>query len=397
MKLRLLLNRKFAVAAAVICALAAHADSIPDWWHAPVRWRVGVEAMPAYVPGTNDYLRGINPESKVIQSGFAAALKADFSFNPGSRQGRLYRGLYQGIGIGLNSFGSSALLGTPVSAFVYQGAPIVWFSDRLWLGYEWKFGAAFGWKHGESTVDELNVAVSTPVTAHMGVGVKLHYQLSRRWELSLGVEADHFSNGNTSWPNAGVNRIGAALGVAYTINPLPDAAEASGQLRREADRPGWFYDIVLYGAWRKRWVAINDTPEFCPGRFGIAGIQIAPMRKFNRWVAAGASLDMQWDESAALSSYWVEGSYGDDIKFYRPPFGKQLSVGLSAHAELTMPIFSVNVGLGYDMLAPEGNQRFYQSLTLKTFVSRRIFINTGYRLGRFKYPQNLMLGIGIRL
>ena len=61
-----------------------------------------------------------------------------------------------------------------------------------------------------------------------------------------------------------------------------------------------------------------------------------------------------------------------------------------------MPIFSLNAGLGYDIISPEGEQRFYQSLTLKTFVYRGFYINTGYRLGKFKDPQNLMLGLGIR-
>ncbi|MDE6400294.1 MAG: acyloxyacyl hydrolase, partial [Muribaculaceae bacterium] len=95
--------------------------------------------------------------------------------------------------------------------------------------------------------------------------------------------------------------------------------------------------------------------------------------------------------------YWVEGSYEDNIKFRRPPFGKQISVGISAHAELTMPIFSVNVGLGYDVVNPQGEKAFYQSLTLKTFLKKIIYLNTGYRLGNFKDPQNLMLGIGVRL
>lgn len=62
-----------------------------------------------------------------------------------------------------------------------------------------------------------------------------------------------------------------------------------------------------------------------------------------------------------------------------------------------MPIFAVNVGLGYDFLNPKGNKRFYQSLTLKTFITRNIFLNVGYRLGNFKDPQNLMLGVGVRL
>ena len=57
---------------------------------------------------------------------------------------------------------------------------------------------------------------------------------------------------------------------------------------------------------------------------------------------------------------------------------------------------------GFNMLSrtvvhPKGEKAFYQSLTLKTFVTRHLYINTGYRLGDFKDPQNLMLGIGIRL
>lgn len=119
--------------------------------------------------------------------------------------------------------------------------------------------------------------------------------------------------------------------------------------------------------------------------------------RLNRWVAVGAAVDLQWDESAGLAPYWVEGSQDENIKFTRPPFGKQISAGLSAHAELTMPIFSINVGLGRDIFNPKGNKSFYQSLTLKTFVSRSLFLNVGYRLGNFKDPQNLMLGVGVRL
>lgn len=70
---------------------------------------------------------------------------------------------------------------------------------------------------------------------------------------------------------------------------------------------------------------------------------------------------------------------------------------LSAHAELTTPIFALNTGFGYDIVCPYGDKRFYQSLTLKTFITRQLYLNTGYRLGNFKNPQNLMLGIGIRL
>lgn len=154
---------------------------------------------------------------------------------------------------------------------------------------------------------------------------------------------------------------------------------------------------MVFGAWRKRAVDIDGTPQLIHGHFAVAGLQISPMRRFNQWVAAGPALDLMWDEGANLESNRVEDSYGDDVRFYRPSFASQLSVGVSAHAELTTPIFSVNAGLGYDFVKPKGDNRFYQSLTLKTFVWRGIFLNVGYRLSDFKTPQNLMLGLGYRL
>lgn len=388
----------FGFIATVAVMAQISADSVLFRHEKPFIWRIGVEVQPSFVPGTNGYLKGENYLSKRIDAAFSGALRIDFSFNPTSREAASYRGLYQGLGIDARSFFADRLLGTPVSVYVYQGAPFLRFSRRLWLGYEWQFGAAFGWNHYSHGDNEENVAVSTAVTAHMAAGVKLHYLLSTRWELTLGAVASHFSNGNTSWPNRGVNTLGVAVGVSYAFNHFPAAgASATYNVGPEPELCGWFYDITVYGAWRKRSLVINDEAQLCPGRFAVAGIQVAPMRRFNRWFAAGAALDMQYDESAGLSSYWVEGTFNDNIKFYRTPFGRQLSVGLSAHAEFTMPIFSVNAGIGYDMVSPKGNKRFYQSLTLKTFVTRSLYINTGYRLGDFNEPQNLMLGIGVRL
>lgn len=384
----------------VLCSSVAKADSIAAGFARPLQWHVGAQFTGAYVPGTNGFLRGDYPDGKKINSSAGGDVRAGFSFARDTREGILYKDLYQGIGIGVNTFFDSKRLGTPVSAYVYQGAPIARFGSRLSLDYEWQFGAAFGWKHFDVDVDEDNAAVSTSVTAHIGLGFKLRYSLSDRLQLAVGVAGRHFSNGNTEWPNAGVNTVGLSVGLTYLINPDRQAdAQTDGTLIADANRGRWVYDIIGYGAWRKRTVSVGDPAEaqMCPGRFAVAGLQFSPMRKLNRYVAVGPSLDLQWDQSACLEQYWLDGSYGDNIKFYRPPFGKQIGVGLSAHAELTMPIFAVNAGLGFNVVNPRGDKRFYQSLALKTFVSRHIFINVGYRLGNFKNPQNLMLGMGVRL
>lgn len=374
-------------------------DSLPSWFSRRPEWQIGAEASPAFVPGTNGFLRGENYSEKRIGGNMSGSVRAGFRFASDTAEGMLYNDVYQGVGLGVESFFANELLGTPVTAYVFQGAPITRLSKRAWLGYEWKFGAAFGWKHYDEQTADNNAAVSTPVTAMMDLGLKFHYSLAERWDLTFGIEGQHFSNGNTSWPNAGVNSIGASIGVSYILNPDSNSEITPSGLAQEADRGRWLYDIIAYGSWRKRVVSIGDPamPQLCPGKFGVVGLQFSPMRSLDRYVAVGPALDLQWDESAGLEPYWVSGSYDGNIKFYRPPFGKQISLGLSAHAELTMPIFSVNAGLGYDIINPKGDKRFYQSLTLKTFLTKNVFLNVGYRLGNFKHPQNLMLGVGVRI
>lgn len=379
--------------------MALPLDSLQLGFSRPLEWNIGVEAGAAFVPRTNQFLKGDNPQDKIIRANFSGSVKAAFKFSPDTKEGALYEGAYQGIGLGAESFFSHSLLGTPVTAYVFQGAPIAHFSSRLWLGYEWKFGAAFGWKPYDEEVADNNSVVSTSVTAMMALALKLHYSLSEKWSMAIGVEARHFSNGNTSWPNAGINSIGATIGLSYTLNPIERNKAKYAEIERQADEGRWMYDIVAYGAWRKRVVFINqlDEAQLCPGKFGVVGLQFSPLRSLNRYVAVGPALDLQWDESAGLTPYWVEGTTNSALKFYRPPFGKQVSAGVSAHAELTMPIFAINAGLGFDIVNPKGNNRFYQSLAIKTFLTDKFFINVGYRLGKFKDPQNLMLGVGVRL
>lgn len=365
-----------------------------------LEWRIGAEVSPAYVFPTNAYLKGSNEYGDKIKAAFSAGIRADFSFNECSKWGILYNGAYHGLGIDWSVFTPSGLLGNPASVFIYQGAPVIRFNKRLSLDYEWKFGAAIGWSYiYDKDGNDYNSAISTAATARMSIAAKIRYRLSRDWSISAGIEGTHFSNGNTSYPNAGVNTLSLAIGFAYTI-PSHNSKEPdpllSARLSEEADRGKWLFDFMAYGAWRKRGINITGQPQILPGNFGVYGAEFSFLRKVNRYLTFGPAIDFMHDESAGLKDYWADGTYGDQIKFYRPPYDKQMSLGASIHAELTMPIFTINAGIGYDFLKPQGEERFFQTLSLKTFVTKNLYINTGYRLGNFKDPQNLMLGLGIR-
>lgn len=69
-------------------------------------------------------------------------------------------------------------------------------------------------------------------------------------KLTAGVDLTHFSNGNTHYPNGGLNVIGGRIGIVRTlgVDELPGGVTPG----RLFIKPHVSYDLVIYGATRKR-------------------------------------------------------------------------------------------------------------------------------------------------
>ena len=393
------MKRTLILAAACAAALAASAsDSIA------VAHRLELSVRGAYVLPTNKIVKGGNRYDATTRSAFGGALEYSFSFSPKSRYGRYYPYAYQGVGVGFTAFNSSKVTGNPVNIYVLQGSRIATLSPRLTLDYEWNFGVSAGWhKIGEANpFDYTDIdGFGSHVNAYIDLGLKLNYAVSNRLSITAGVNISHFSNGNTDYPNPGVNVLWGKVGVLWTLGDAPTLP-----------RPDWSdfeqhvsYDITAYGAWRKNLYDSSYGYDFLeadvrliPGHFGVGGLNVNPMWHFNPIFSVGGSLDFQYHEGANLSPYKVPSTSAEDPKFYRQPFSHRVMAGVSARIELQMPIFAVNIGIGHSVYAPGGRdlRGWYQMFTLKTFITKNLYLSTGYRLERFRNPGNLMLGAGWR-
>lgn len=380
--------------------LKAQTVALPEVWkkdstgHKLVH-RLGMDVRPGYVVPTNSFFEGDNPAQKRIRQSLSVHLKYSFGFDENTLPGRLYPHAYQGIGVSYNTFFYPSGLGSPVAVYVFQGSRIARLSPTLSLDYEWNFGASFGWKKYDEESNPQNEVIGSDINAYINLGLFLNWRLAPQWNLTAGLDFTHYSNGNTHYPNAGVNPIGARIGVVRTLG---NAGAADGRTPRPLSvRPCFGYDLVVYGATRKRAFADGNTAYIVPGSFGVVGLDFSPMYRFNKYFRAGVSVDAQYDESANIKDYRVEETSSDNVKFHRPPFRKQFAVGLSVRGELVMPIFSINAGIGRNLIySGEDTKGFYQVLALKTFVTQRLFLHVGYQLSRFKDPNNLMLGLGYR-
>ena len=357
---------------------------------------LGVDVRPSYAFSSylDDVLRENLSMDNCATTHIATSLhfKYGFSYDGSSEVARLFPGVWQGIGAGVNLMDRSRSTGVPVSLYLFQTAPIVNFSSRLSLDYEWNFGASVGWKPCNGVVAASNLIVGSSVNAYINLALGLKWKLSRTLSLSAALDLTHFSNGNTSFPNPGVNLAGIRLGISRVFGEQTDATP----FRSDATFRSYTlsYDLTGYGAWRKRVYRGGENPVLLPGHFAVAGMNFAPMWDIRRYFRAGVSADFQWDESTGLRHYHISGDTPDGIRFADPPFLTQVSMGVSARAELVMPIFSVNVGIGYNFIGPEESRATYQMANLKVYITRSMYLNVGYQLQNFQRQNNLMLGLG---
>ena len=342
-----------------------------------------------YRPGailhTNDFLRGKNPEVRTMNHDMGYYLKYAFSAPEGSEQARIYRDTYQGIGIGWNEFNPQ--LGNPVSVFLLQGARIASLSNRLALNYEWNLGLTFGWKPYDEIDNPDNKLIGSRVTAYIGFDLYMRWIASRHVDLNFGLNVTHYSNGNTQFPNLGLNTAALRIGAAYYIN-----RHSPRLLYRHEAMPAVShditYDLILYGAWHQRGYYMSDGEAYIlPGTYAVAGFNFNPMYRFNHWLKAGLSLDGTYDRGANVD---LAGVAPESV-------WRQMALGASARVEFCMPYFAINFGIGSNFVnATDDFHGIYELLALKLNLTHRFLLHIGYCLNDFHRPKHLMLGVGWR-
>ena len=385
-------------------------DSLPTGY--PVIHSLGINAGIDYVAtSVGDEIREKTTPLNSVKVNTAVPVNLRYSFTLTDPHIPHYlEGGYQGISVGVLNFGAGQAhgfdkatrnIGYPVLAYIFQGGPFHKFNERWSLNYEWNFGAAIGWKPYGDGNKYFNLIVGSQVNAYLNIGMNARWQLNRHTALYGGVSVSHFSNGNTSFPNPGVNSFGVRLGMEYILNPKAKSCHAGASAFRTNEdtvrKRRLEYDIMAWGSTRKRLYRGMEPPVLLPGHYATAGFSFAPMVRLNRWWRVGGSLDLQWDKSSNMKRHYISGDTTEDIKFSTPSFWSQSTVGVSVHGELQMPVFAVNIGCGYNLVAPWENRGSYQNIALKAYVWRGLFLNIGYQLRNFKQQCSLMLGAGVTI
>lgn len=393
------------------CIAEAHVDSTA------VVHRVSFDYRPAVPTQHHDFLKGGDGASGPLTAAASLHVQYSFQFPEGSRLREMMPTAYQGIGGAKYTFFSHKDFGTPAALYVFQGARIAQLSPNLSLDYEWNFGVSAGWHQ--------NLVVSTKVNAYINLGLMVSWRPAMNWRLFAGLDMTHFSNGDTTLPNVGMNTIGARLGVlrmfeAEVPEKLADLPDwrFCGDLGRcsemdfdesrpamESVKPSFVQvwnrtvvDVILCGNTNAETLNYKDREYKLDGKFAVVALHVNPLYRVTRNVLVGPSIDVQYNEGVNLV-YNVAGvnPITDVIKFHRPPLAQQLAAGVSLRAELQAPIFAVNIGVGHNVIykGPELGG-FYYLAALKTFVAHDVFLHVGLKVASTESSNNLLLGLGYR-
>jgi hypothetical protein len=117
----------------------------------------------------------------------------------------------------------------------------------------------------------------------------------------------------------------------------------------------------------------------------------------------GASFDASYDGSANIEiddiALQEEKWHDSEHDVHQPAWYRKVGLGLSGRVEFVMPYFTINFGVGHNLVnAGSGDLKgFYEILALKIAVMRQAYLHIGYSLYDFHYPNNLILGLGLHL
>ena len=359
---------------------------------------VSVEEHPGFVFKSNRFFKRDNLDMKNAGFSNAVHLKYGRRFKPESALGRIFPGSYQGVGIAYQTLGFKEELGNPLSVYLFHGGRIGKLSPFVSLNYEWNFGLSFGWHPYNNKTNIYNTVIGSRVNAYMNINTYLAWTLSRYVDLNTGISLSHFSNGNTKFPNAGVNTGAVKIGFSYFFDR--NLNESKQTFADIPDFPRHFsYDLLLFGSFRRKGIYIGNDHVAVPEKFAVAGFNFSPMYNWSYRFKTGFSVDGIYDHSTDVREDKSKDTQVGVTKIYflHPSFSHQIAMGLSGRMEYVMPYFSINFGVGANILRKGKDLKgWYQVLALKVNMTSDMYLNVGYNRQNFKDPNYLMLGIGYR-
>lgn len=204
------------------------------------------------------------------------------------------------------NYDNPAVLGSCLTGAAFV-EPLIRPDRRLYGSVQMGIGVSYLNRVYDAETNPTNLFFSTPISFFLMTNAYLTYKATPNWEVSLGFNYNHISNGGMKSPNKGMNFPTWNAGAAYNLNPAPIRRAPKTQDWKNEPRNFWY----LHAVGSLKTVEANDQFPESNLRWLIGGIAMAGRRvgrisalsAGTEWIHDGgrrADLDRVGDSRSAL-------------------------------------------------------------------------------------------------
>ncbi len=173
-----------------------------------------------------------SPILKRLKESYPWGIEADMAWQLTSEKAYSHCSCYPRLGVSVNyfNFDNGSVLGSAYYVIGYV-EPVFFIPHRFNLSVRFGMvGFAFLDRPYNEETNPTNHTYSSVFAFPLVIGVGFNYRVNDHWNVRLGANYNHISNGGIKKPNLGINYPTAHLGVDYSFMPVD--LKSRGKVRR---------------------------------------------------------------------------------------------------------------------------------------------------------------------
>lgn len=388
------MNRRTAMM--ILCAAAAAHAYAQDATSTQRTHFVTAKADAGIIANTNDFLDGLNAHNTPMKHFSSYSVGFGWQTNGSHEWEHIHNFPSFGVALYTASFDNSSEIGRPVSLYgFYKGT--LWRGQRAALQYNVDMGMAFNWTCFDKESNPYNIAIGSPATVHIGLGLEYTYSLCDHITIGAGANATHFSNGAIRKPNKGLNLLSPFVRLAYNIESPARAIRRTDFGKLKA------HELTLtagFGIKRSECDTIAhptlDSEYQNSVKYTASTLQIGYLRQYGHKGKYGGGVSIVYDD-------WLGSQItvnGQDISKTRGKCSQRFTLGIYAAHELCIDKLSIITQLGAYVLQPDVEQskpRLFERAGLKYELPFGAHVGVNIYAHNFTKADFIEWNVGYRL
>lgn len=287
-----------------------------------------------------------------------------------------------GIGVTAFDFMKHQEFGNPIAVFANYTA-----TAKKWNHLHWNYWTNFGISFNSNIYqypEYTNPSLSSKTNMYIGVGTSINYELSKHWDIGLGIGLHHFSNGATNTPNKGQNFGAPQLSISYRPNER-DTKISDSVKNEKYDRFNTVELSGFYGRKEAHYKGVNRTtlPDPYSGfKYNIYGLEALYTKQFSYKSSWGIGLGLIYDEEYNYNMFVNNGVLYQE----KSSDNNRYLISIFPTYRLNMSRMKIDFSMGYYPFKKKeeyNEYKFFQRVALRYFVTDRLFLSFGINASDF--------------